>query len=268
MRGSIGETRGFGHRAAGFCRRAVAVSWEGGAVDQPRDIGTARATLAKRQQDVAAMFDRVAARYDVANDILSLGQDRAWRRLVLEAVAPQTGETILDLAAGTGTSTVPFVQAGAFVVATDLSLGMLTVGRQRQPQLTFVAGDALRLPFCDSSFDAVTITFGLRNVEDTSAALAEMARVAKPGGRLVICEFSTPTWPPFQKVYGSYLAAALPRIAALVSSNPAAYRYLAESISAWPDQPKLAEMISSAGWRDVAWRNVSGGIVALHRARM
>jgi demethylmenaquinone methyltransferase / 2-methoxy-6-polyprenyl-1,4-benzoquinol methylase len=237
-------------------------------VDRPRDPETARATLDKRQRDVAAMFDRVAARYDVANDILSLGQDRVWRRLVLEAVAPQSGEMILDVAAGTGTSTVPFVEAGAFVVATDLSLGMLTVGRQRQPQLTFVAGDALRLPFRDSSFDAVTITFGLRNVEDTSAALAEMARVTKPDGRLVICEFSTPTWPPFQRLYGSYLAAALPKIAALVSSNPAAYQYLAESIQAWPDQTRLAELITAAGWRHVAWRNVSGGIVALHRARL
>ncbi len=237
-------------------------------MDRPRDPGTARATLAKRQRDVAAMFDRVAARYDVANDILSLGQDRAWRQLVLEAVAPQSGETILDLAAGTGTSTVPFGETGAFVVATDLSLGMLTVGRQRQPQLTFVAGDALRLPFRDASFDAVTITFGLRNVEDTRAALAEMARVTKPDGRLVICEFSTPTWPPFKRLYGSYVAAALPKIAALVSSNPAAYRYLAESIQAWPDQPRLAELVAAAGWRHVAWRNVSGGIVALHRARL
>src|SRR5215212_9264864 len=132
-----------------FIRRdcSAAVSWEGRAVDRPRDPDTTRATLDKRQRDVAAMFDRVAARYDVANDILSLGQDRAWRRLVLEAVDPQSGEMILDVAAGTGTSTVPFVEAGAFVVATDLSLGMLTVGRQRQPQLTFVAGDALRLPF-------------------------------------------------------------------------------------------------------------------------
>ena len=137
------------------------------------------------------MFDRVAERYDIANDILSLGQDRAWRRLVLEAVAPQAGEIILDLAAGTGTSTVPFVEAGAFVVAADLSLGMLTVGKQRLPQLTFLAGDALHLPFRDASFDAVTITFGLRNVEDTIAALQEMARVTKPGGRLVICEFSS-----------------------------------------------------------------------------
>ena len=174
-------------------------------------LGTARATLDKRQRDVAAMFDRVAARYDIANDILSLGQDRAWRRLVQEAVAPQSGETILDVAAGTGTSTALFVEAGAFVVATDLSLGMLTVGRQRQPQLTFVAGDALRLPFRDSSFDAVTITFGLRNVEDTSAALDGDGPGAKPGGRLVICEFSTPPGRPSSGSTGAISRRRCPR---------------------------------------------------------
>ena len=177
----VGEAGGFGRRIGPLAFLLSRGSWEGRAVDRPRDPGTARATLDKRQQDVAAMFDRVAARYDIANDILSLGQDRAWRRLVHEAVAPQSGETILDVAAGTGTSTAPFVEAGAFVVATDLSLGMLTVGRQRQPQLTFVAGDALQLPFRDASFDAVTITFGLRNVEDTSAALTEMARADQAG---------------------------------------------------------------------------------------
>ena len=227
----------------------------------------ARATLAKRQRDVAAMFDRVAARYDLANDLLSLGQDRIWRRLVVGAVQPRRGERILDVAAGTGTSSAPFAAAGAFVAALDLSLGMLTVGKKRLPDMAFLAGDALRLPFRDASFDAVTMTFGLRNVEDPAAALAEMARVAAPGGRLVICEFSTPTWRPFRRLYSSYLVAALPKIASVISSNPAAYEYLAESIQAWPDQQGLAEMINAAGWGDVAWRNVSGGIVALHRAR-
>jgi demethylmenaquinone methyltransferase / 2-methoxy-6-polyprenyl-1,4-benzoquinol methylase len=213
------------------------------------------------------MFDRVATRYDLANDVLSLGQDRAWRRLVIEAVSPQAGEAILDLAAGTGTSSEGFAQVGARVVALDLSLGMLSVGKQRKPELSFLAGDALRLPFRDAAFDAVTISFGLRNVEDAAAALTEMARVTRAGGRLVICEFSTPTWPPFRKLYDDYLVAALPRIATVVSSNPAAYHYLAESIQAWPDQQRLAELIGSTGWRDVEWRNLSGGIVALHRAR-
>ena len=212
------------------------------------------------------MFDRVAARYDLANDILSLGQDRAWRKLVVEAVAPARGEMILDLAAGTGTSSEGFADAGATVVPLDLSFGMLAVGKQRRPELSFLAGDALHLPFRNASFDAVTISFGLRNVEDAAAALSEMARVTRPGGRLVVCEFSTPTWPPFRKLYDDYLVAALPRIATVVSSNPAAYHYLAESIQAWPDQQRLAELIGSTGWRDVQWRNLSGGIVALHRA--
>jgi demethylmenaquinone methyltransferase/2-methoxy-6-polyprenyl-1,4-benzoquinol methylase len=212
------------------------------------------------------MFDRVAARYDLANDVLSLGQDRAWRRLVVEAVQPRSGQLILDLAAGTGTSSEPFALAGAIVVPTDLSLGMLTVGKQRLPALSFVAGDALRLPFADASFDAVTISFGLRNVEDTAAALTEMRRVTKPGGALVVCEFSTPTWRPFRTLYSNYLVAAIPKLASAVSSNPAAYEYLAESIQAWPDQQALAALITAAGWRNVEWRNLSRGIVALHRA--
>ena len=228
---------------------------------------SARATLDKRRADVAAMFDRVAARYDLANDVLSLGQDRAWRRRTVQAVDPRPGQRILDLAAGTGTSSEPFDRAGATVVATDLSLGMLEVGKQRRRTLSFVAGDALRLPYVDAAFDAVTISFGLRNVEDTAGALRELRRVTRPGGTLVVCEFSTPTWRPFRGVYRDYLVAALPRIASVVSSNPVAYEYLAESILAWPDQDALAAVIAAAGWRRVEWRNLSGGIVALHRAR-
>jgi len=224
-----------------------------------------RATLDKRRADVAAMFDRVAARYDLANDVLSLGQDRGWRRRTVEAVAPQPGQRVLDLAAGTGTSSEPFDRAGATVVPTDLSLGMLQVGKQRRPGLAFVAGDALRLPYADDSFDAVTISFGLRNVEDTDAALRELRRVTRPGGTLVVCEFSTPTWRPFRALYTDYLVAALPRIASVVSSNPVAYEYLAESIQAWPDQAGLARRISEAGWSKVAWRNLTTGVVALHR---
>jgi demethylmenaquinone methyltransferase / 2-methoxy-6-polyprenyl-1,4-benzoquinol methylase len=226
-----------------------------------------RATLDKRRADVAAMFDRVAARYDLANDVLSLGQDRAWRRRTVEAVHPQPGQRILDLAAGTGTSSEPFDRAGAIVIPTDLSLGMLEVGKRRRRALSFVAGDALRLPYVDGAFDAVTISFGLRNVEDTAGALRELRRVTCPGGTLVVCEFSTPTWGPFRSLYSDYLVAALPRLASAVSSNPAAYEYLAESIQAWPDQAALAAVLEAAGWQRVEWRNLSGGIVALHRAR-
>jgi demethylmenaquinone methyltransferase / 2-methoxy-6-polyprenyl-1,4-benzoquinol methylase len=225
-----------------------------------------RATLAKGRGEVAAMFDRVAARYDLVNDLLSMGQDRRWRRLTVEAVGALPGQRVLDLAAGTGTSSEPFDAVGAFVAPTDISLGMLAVGKARLPRLAFVAGDALALPFGDASFDAVTISFGLRNTADVGAALAELRRVTRPGGRLVICEFSTPTWRPFRIVYANYLVAAIPRIARVVASNPAAYEYLAESIQAWPDQQRLAELISAAGWRGVEWRNLSGGVVALHRA--
>ena len=227
-------------------------------------MGT-RASLEKGRSEVAAMFDRVAERYDLANDVLSLGQDRAWRKLVLEAVDPRPGDRVLDLAAGTGTSSEPFAAAGAFVVPTDISLGMLVVGKRRSPWLPFVAGDGLQLPYADGSFDAVTISFGLRNVSDTVAALAELRRVTKPGGRLVVCEFSTPTWTPFRIVYLNYLVRALPAIARVVSSNPVAYEYLAESILNWPDQPGLAALMEEAGWHDVVWKNLSTGIVALHR---
>jgi demethylmenaquinone methyltransferase / 2-methoxy-6-polyprenyl-1,4-benzoquinol methylase len=231
-----------------------------------RLAGVTRAHLDRRPEEVAAMFDAVAQRYDIGNDVLSLGQDRLWRRAVVRAVAPQPGEMILDLAAGTGTSSLPFERAGATVVACDFSLGMLRVGRRRQPALPFVAGDALRLPFVDACFDAVTMSFGLRNVVDPARALAELARVTAPGGRLVVCEFSSPTWAPFRTVYQEYLMRALPAVAARVASDPDAYVYLAESIRAWPDQAALAGVVAEAGWGGVRWRNLSGGIVALHRA--
>lgn len=226
----------------------------------------ARADLNKQPAEVAAMFDEVAARYDLANDVLALGQTRRWRTAVVRAVDPQPGDRILDLAAGTGTSSVPFSRAGAVVVSADFSLGMLAVGRQRQPFLPFVAADALHLPFGDASFDAATISFGLRNVSDRLAALRELHRVVRPGGRLVVCEFSHPTFGPFRTVYTEYLMKALPWVAQRAASNPDAYVYLAESIRAWPDQATLAREIASEGWSSVQWRDLSGGIVALHRA--
>lgn len=226
----------------------------------------ARADLDKEPADVAAMFDDVAEKYDITNDVLALGQTRRWRKAVVDAIDPQPGERILDLAAGTGTSSVPFARAGAMVVSADFSLGMLAVGRQRQPFLPFVAADALHLPFADASFDAATISFGLRNVADRMVALRELLRVVRPGGRLVVCEFSHPTFKPFRTVYTEYLMKALPAVAERTSSNPDAYVYLAESIRAWPDQTALALDIASAGWERVQWRDLTGGIVALHRA--
>ncbi|MGK5629049.1 demethylmenaquinone methyltransferase [Streptomyces sp. URMC 123] len=225
-----------------------------------------RASLDKQPHEVAAMFDDVAAKYDLTNDVLSLGQARLWRKAVTEAVAARPAERVLDLAAGTATSSLPLAATGAHVIPCDFSLGMLREGKRRHPHLPFTAGDATRLPFADASFDAVTISFGLRNVQATDAALAELLRVTRPGGRIVICEFSRPTWAPFRTVYTEYLMRALPPVARAVSSNPDAYVYLAESIRAWPDQAGLAARMGAAGWSRVAWRNLSGGIVALHRA--
>ena len=224
-----------------------------------------RADLDKVPADVQAMFDDVARRYDLTNDVLSMGQDRRWRKQVLAAVDPRPGERVLDLAAGTGTSSQPFADRGATVIPCDFSVGMLRVGKANRPQLPFTAGDGTRLPFADGTFDAVTISFGLRNIVDTDAGLRELRRVTRPGGRIVVCEFSHPTNAAFRTVYIEYLMKALPAVARAVSSSPDAYVYLAESIRAWPDQLGLAARLEQAGWRDVAWRNLSGGIVALHK---
>jgi demethylmenaquinone methyltransferase/2-methoxy-6-polyprenyl-1,4-benzoquinol methylase len=224
-----------------------------------------RAFLDKQPRAVAEMFDGVAARYDLTNDVLSMGQDRLWRRSTRLALDAKPGERVLDLAAGTGTSSEQLADAGVLVVPCDFSIGMVRVGKARRPDLPFVAGDATALPFAGESFDAVTISFGLRNVVDTQAALREMLRVTRPGGRLVVCEFSRPVWGPWRTVYTTYLAQVLPRMARLVSSNTEAYTYLAESIQDWPDQARLAALLQDAGWRSVAYRNLSGGVVALHR---
>ena len=231
-----------------------------------------RASLDKRPADVAAMFDRTAERYDLLNSLMTGGQDRRWRSAVRKAVDARPGELILDLAGGTGASAVPFAEAGARCVACDFSLGMLRVGTRRPAdvreagRLGFVAGDALRLPFADRSFDAVTISFGLRNVADPDAALREMHRVAKPGGRLLVCEVSRPTSGVLAFGHRLHLKYGLPLLAK-VSSNPDSYTYLAESTLAWPDQAALAGRIQAAGWEAVRWRNLSLGVVALHHGR-
>ncbi|HEY5150388.1 MAG TPA: demethylmenaquinone methyltransferase [Mycobacterium sp.] len=223
-----------------------------------------RAGLEKQPQQVAEMFDAVAERYDRTNTILSGAQDRRWRRHTVRALELLPGEKVLDVAAGTGVSTKALAASGAWCVATDFSLGMLSA--TKDPWLPRVAGDALHLPFADASFEAVTISFGLRNVEDPTAALAEFARVTRPGGRLVVCEFSRPRPAPIRWGYRWYLHNVLPKLARRVSSNPEAYTYLQETIDAWPDQPSLARLITRAGWTDVRWRNMTFGVVALHRA--
>jgi demethylmenaquinone methyltransferase/2-methoxy-6-polyprenyl-1,4-benzoquinol methylase len=255
------------------------------------------------------MFDAIAGRYDLLNDILSAGQVRLWRRAVARITGAGRSERVLDLAAGTGTSSLTFTAAGADCVACDFSLGMLSAGRARllrgaprgiregglpsprgvwgggQPpqeqggsggdrsprsqhgNISFVAGDALRLPFRDEAFDAVTISFGLRNVADPGAALAEMRRVTRPGGRLVVCEFSTITIAPVDMIYRRYLLNILPAIARRTARSAAAYEYLAESITDWPDQRELAGLIKAAGWSAVRWRDLSMGVVAVHVGR-
>ncbi|MGI5211515.1 demethylmenaquinone methyltransferase [Plantactinospora sp. CA-290183] len=225
-----------------------------------------RASLDKQPHEVAAMFDQVASRYDLTNTVISFGQDRGWRRATRAALGLRAGQRVLDVGAGTGVSTAELATSGAYAVGLDLSIGMLRAGRRVRPEVPLLAGDALRLPFPDAAFDAVTISLALRNVVDTEAALREMARVTRPGGRLVVCEFSTPTNPVFRTVYLSYLMRSLPSVARAVASNPDAYVYLAESIRAWPDQAGLAGRIAAAGWERVAWRNLTGGVVALHRA--
>jgi demethylmenaquinone methyltransferase/2-methoxy-6-polyprenyl-1,4-benzoquinol methylase len=236
----------------------------------------ARAELDKQPGEVAAMFDGIAPRYDLLNDILSMGQVRLWRRAVARITGAKPGERVLDLAAGTGTSTLTFTATGADAVACDFSLGMLQAGHAKighappgseHGRLGWAAGDALRLPFRDGAFDAVTISFGLRNVADTGAALAEMRRVTRPGGRLVVCEFSAITIAPVDMLYRRYLLQVLPAIARRTARNPEAYEYLAESIVDWPAQRELAGLIRAAGWSAAKWRNLSLGAVAVHVAR-
>lgn len=227
-----------------------------------------KADLSKQPAQVAAMFDQVSTHYDRTNNVLSMGNAALWRVATTKAVGPRAGETILDVAAGTGTSSASLAKNGATVVAADFSEGMIEVGRRRQadnPFVRFVQADATQLPFDDDEFDAVTISFGLRNIVDPKKALAEFYRVTKPGGRVVICEFSQPPASIVRTGYSAYLRFGMPVLAKLASSNPAAYEYLMDSIEAWPSQPVLADWLREAGFEHVAYRNLTAGIVALHR---
>lgn len=225
-----------------------------------------RASLDKDPRDVAAMFDDVARGYDRANSVMTFGFDRRWRTTTGRVLDARPGERVLDLAAGTGVSTEEYARSGAWCVAADFSLGMLARGKSRR--VPMVAADALRLPFADDSFDAATVSFGIRNFVDTSAALAEIARVVRPGGRLVVCEVSTPTFPPIRFLYRKVILRAMTWLGRKASSNPEAYAYLAESMLSWPGQRAFAETIASAGWTNVEWLNLTFGVVAIHRARL
>ncbi|MGO1504598.1 MAG: demethylmenaquinone methyltransferase [Brachybacterium sp.] len=224
-----------------------------------------RADLEKQPYDVATMFDGIAKRYDLMNDVAAMGQVRMWRDLMVEALQILPGDTVMDLAAGTGTSTSAIAREGARVVAADFSLGMMSEGRRRGAPVPFVGADGQHLPFATDSFDAAVISFGLRNVHEPRMALAEMVRVVRPGGRVVVCEFSTPSWGPFRTVYEKYLLRALPAVAGKLTTTVDAYEYLAESILEWPDQEALRRWFIDAGLEQTQYRNLSGGIVALHR---
>lgn len=223
-----------------------------------------RADLGKDPEEVSAMFDGVAKRYDIINDLLSLGRTKAWRKIATKLISPKPGMKILDIAAGTGSSSRPLKDAGAEVIPLDFSKGMIEAGRRRNPDLPFTQGDALNLPFKENEFDVTTISFGLRNTNDINKALSEALRVTKPGGRLVVVEFSHPTNKLFRNIYLKYLMRALPKIAKRTSSNPAAYVYLAESILAWPNQSDLAAIMAKVGWQRVEWHNATFGITAIH----
>jgi demethylmenaquinone methyltransferase/2-methoxy-6-polyprenyl-1,4-benzoquinol methylase len=224
----------------------------------------ARAQLDRRPGEVAQMFDAIADGYDRMNAVMTFGQERRWRHVVARELSLRPGDRVLDLAAGTGASSMPFHEAGANVVACDFSQGMLAVGRRQHPQLDLVAGDALRLPFRDGSFDAVTISFGLRNVADVDAALRELARVTRPHGRLVVLETSAPLRQPLRAGHRMYVDQLLPRLARVLSSDAEAYSYLAESVDAWPAPDALAQRVTAAGWSVARWRQLMLGAVALH----
>jgi demethylmenaquinone methyltransferase/2-methoxy-6-polyprenyl-1,4-benzoquinol methylase len=223
-----------------------------------------KADLSKKPAEVAAMFDEVAPTYDITNDLLSLGQTRRWRKKVKLAVNPQSGQSILDLAAGTGSSSVEFVAPGVRVVASDFSEGMLAEGRKRHPELEFVYADATKLPFKNDEFHATTISFGLRNVVDVPLALSEMYRVTKPGGRIVICEFSKVQNKFIRPLYEFYLNRLLPKVSSWSSKTPEAYKYLSESINAWPNQDELAVKLAEAGYNNIKYQNALFGVVAIH----
>lgn len=241
--------------------------------DRFTHFGYQRVTENEKAGRVRSVFDSVADRYDVMNDLMSLGLHRLWKRFAIEAAGVRPGEHVLDLAGGTGDLTVLLKRKAASgrVVLADINPAMLFRGRDRlidkglAKGVDFVLADAERLPFADASFDCICIAFGLRNVTRKSVALKSMYDALRPGGRLVVLEFSQVTVPGLKTLYDAYSFSVLPWLGRVVARDAASYRYLAESIRMHPDQEALKEMMGSAGFERLNFFNLTGGVVAVHR---
>ncbi|MCW5731153.1 MAG: bifunctional demethylmenaquinone methyltransferase/2-methoxy-6-polyprenyl-1,4-benzoquinol methylase UbiE [Alphaproteobacteria bacterium] len=244
--------------------------------DEHADFGFQDVPKAEKARLVREVFDRVASRYDLMNDLMSGGVHRLWKSALIDWLAPRPGMRLLDVAGGTGDIALRFLErAGTAMVPVtvcDINHQMLRVGRDRAldrgivAEIDWLCGDAERLPFADRSFDAYTIAFGIRNVTGIERALAEARRVLRPGGRFLCLEFSQVALPGLGQLYEVYSFELVPRLGRLVAGDEAAYRYLVESIRRFPDQERFAAMIEAAGLGQVKWRNLSGGIAALHSA--
>ncbi len=242
--------------------------------DETTHFGYQTVPVANKAQRVADVFHSVADKYDLMNDLMSVGIHRVWKRITIEMSAVRAGHKVLDIAGGTGDLAAKFaarVGPEGTVVLADINDSMLRVGRDRLLEqgivenVRFAQADAQNLPFPDNSFDLVSIAFGLRNVTDKDLALRSMLRVLKPGGRLLILEFSKPQNPLVEKLYDGYSFNLLPKLGKLFARDETSYRYLAESIRMHPDQKTLQSMLDSAGFVNTDYHNMSAGIVALHR---
>ena len=242
--------------------------------DDTTDFGYERVRKEEKAGRVREVFDSVASRYDLMNDLMSGGMHRLWKRFTIELSSVRPGQTVLDIAGGTGDLAAKFSQRvgpDGHVILADINAAMLSVGRDRLidkgalNNISVSQADAQFLPYADNSIDCITIAFGLRNVTDKALALRSMHRVLKPGGRLLVLEFSKPTSPLLSRVYDAYSFSALPFMGKLITNDADSYRYLAESIRKHPDQETLLEMVEDAGFVDCKYHNMTGGIVAIHR---
>lgn len=239
--------------------------------NQETDFGYARVPRAEKARLVRAVFEKVAPRYDLMNDLMSAGVHRLWKRELIRRLHPRSGQLLLDVAGGTGDIAQRFLEtSGTTAIACDINETMISVGRDRALDhgrvqgIFWVCGDAEALPFASRSIDAVTIAFGLRNVTHIDRALAEMRRVLKPGGRFLCLEFSHVSAPILSRFYDLYSFSVLPALGGIVAGDRGAYQYLIESIRRFPDQQSLATQMEAAGFERVGFRNLSGGIAALH----